>query len=228
MSRYTTLAVELTGVIDAAQALSAVPARILQAQQFGLADVLRSIGPEAKRDIRQEYKIRAGRIEKDLTVRKTADGVSLIGYARGINAIEFGATWSRVRGNGTVAKLSRGKFVDHGYVGKLVTRTMKLRGDTGLGAKWSTHLGQAPTVHAGSFIARGKNGALLVFERELGTFYHPVYGWKAGSKSKRIETIRGVGQVMVGQMLKHGRRPERLVDFAIRTLQAAQTRLLRN
>jgi hypothetical protein len=65
-------------------------------------------------------------------------------------------------------------------------------------------------AHAGSFIARGKNGVLLVFERQ---------------GSKRLP-LQGVYGPSIGQMLKHGRRPERLVDFAIRTLQSEQVRLL--
>ncbi|MGC1547227.1 MAG: phage tail protein [Rhodanobacter sp.] len=203
MSRYTSLAVELTGTLDAMQGLSSIPARILQAQQRALGTLRRRLGTEAKRDIGAEYNLPAQRIAEGLTVSNTADGISLRGKARGINAIQFGATWSRVKGSGLVATSSRRKFTAIRYTGKL-------RGDAALGAKFAIKRGEAPSVHAGSFIARGKNGALLVFERQ---------------GSKRLP-LQGVYGPSVGQMLKHGRRPERLAEFAIRTLQSEQLRLL--
>lgn len=203
MSRSTGFAVELTGTVDAAQALSDIPARILQAQQRALATLRRRLGTEAKRDIGAEYNLRAQRIADGLVVKPIADGISLLGKARGINAIEFNATWSRVKGSGLVATSSRRKFTSIRYKGRL-------RGDAALGAKFAIKRGAAPTAHAGSFIARGKNGALLVFER-------------AGKKRLPLQGVYGPS---VGQMLKHGRRPERLVDFALRTLQSEQTRLL--
>lgn len=204
MSQYSSLAVELTGAVDAAQAMSAVPARILQAQQRALATLRRRLGTEAKRDIGAEYNLRASRIAQGIDVRNTPDGIVLRGKSRGINAIEFGATWSRVTGSGLVATTSRRKYTAIRYRGRL-------KGDAALGARFAIKRGKAPDVHAGSFIARGKNGALLVFER---------------SGKPRLP-LQGVYGPSVGQMLKHGRRPERLVDFAMRTLQAEQARLLK-
>ena len=203
MSRYMTLSVELTGALDAAQQLSTIPARILQAQQRALGTLRRKLGTEAKRDIGAEYNLRAQRIAAGLNVHNTPDGIALIGKSRGINAIEFGATWTRVRGSGVVATISRKKFTGIRLGGKL-------RGDTGDGAKYAIKRGKPRTVFPDSFIAHGKNGALLVFQR---------------STAKRLP-LQGVYGPSIGQMLKHGRRPERLVDFAIRTLQSEQQRLL--
>jgi hypothetical protein len=204
MSKYTGFSAELTGAIDAAHAMGAIPARILQAQQRALATLRRRLGTEAKRDIGAEYNLRAQRIADDLVVRPVTDGISVVGKSRGINAIEFEATWSRVKGSGLVATSSRRKFTAIRYRGAL-------KGDAALGARFAIKRGAAPTVHAGSFIARGKNGALLVFERT----------------GKSRLPLQGVYGPSVGQMLKHGRRPERLVEFAIRTLQAEQARLLK-
>jgi hypothetical protein len=203
MSRYTSLSVELTGALDAMQALTAIPARLLQAQKRALGTVQRRLGTEAKRDIGAEYNLKAARIAQGLVVKNTPDGIKLIGLSRGINAIEFGASWTRVKGSGVVATSSKRKFTAIRYSGKL-------RGDSALGAKFAIKRGAPRTAHAGSFIARGKNGVQLVFER---------------STSKRLP-LQGVYGPSIGQMLKHGRRPERLVDFAVRTLQAEQQRLL--
>ena len=203
MSRYTTLAVELSGALDAARDLSDVPARILLAQKRALGTLKRRLGTEAKRDIGAEYNLTAGRIAEGLNVRTVPDGVRLIGKARGINAIEFHAQWSRVTGNGLVATSSRQRYTAIRYRGAL-------RGEAALGARFAIKRGTPPSVHAGSFIARGKNGALLVFERQ---------------GRKRLP-LQGVYGPSVGQMLKHGRRPERLAEFALRLLQSEQQRLL--
>lgn len=203
MSRYSVFSVELQGVLDAAKGLSEQPSRILQAQRRALGTMQRRLGTEAKRDIGAEYNLTAARINEGLTVRTTADGVSLVGKKRGINAIQFGAQWSRVTGSGLVATSSRRKFTAIRFGGKL-------RGDSALGARFAIKRGKAPEVHSGSFIARGKNGALLVFER-------------SGKKRLPLQAVYGPS---VGQMLKHGRRPERLVEFAQRVLLADLQRQL--
>ena len=203
MSRYTSFSVELTGALDAAQGLSDVPARILKAQQRALGTLRRRLATEAKRDIGAEYNLPAARIADGLNVRNDAEGIRLIGKSRGINAIQFGAKWSRVQPSGIVATSSIKAFTAVRFGGRL-------RGESGLGARWAVRRGEAPSVHAGSFIARGKNGALLVFERQ-------------GKKRLPIQSVYGPS---IGQMLKHGRRPERLAEFAIRTLQSEQQRLL--
>lgn len=203
MSRYTAFNVELSGVLDVARDMSAIPARILLAQKRALGTLQRRLGTEAKRDIGAEYNLTAGRIADGLSVRTTQDGVRLIGKARGINAIQFGAQWSRVTGSGLVATSSKQRYTAIRYRGAL-------RGDNALGARLAIKRGTPPSVYAGSFIARGKNGALLVFERQ----------------GRARLPLQGVYGPSVGQMLKHGRRPERLAEFALRTLQSEQTRLL--
>ncbi len=202
MSRYTTFNVELTGAIDAMQQLHQIPARILQAQKRAIGTVQRKLPTEAKRDIGAEYNLLAGRIADGLSARNTAEGIALIGRSRGINAIQFGATWTRVSKGGVLATSSRSPVTRIKFGGKL-------RGLSKDGAVFAIKRGQARTERAGSFIARGKNGALLVFERQ----------------GKARLPLQGVYGPSVGQMLKHGRRPERLVDFAIRTLQSEQARL---
>jgi hypothetical protein len=176
VSRYDLLNIELDGALQAAQGLSDVPSRILRAQQRALATLGRRLPVQARRDIQAEYNLKAGRITQGLRLRNAADGLVLVGSARGINALQFGATWSR---------------------------RMK-------GARFTIKRGGDRSAHEGSFIATGKNGNRLVFERK-------------GTARLPIQAVYGPS---VGQMLKHGRRPERLAEFAIRTLQAEQQRLL--
>lgn len=175
MSRYTSFDVELAGALDVAQSLSTIPGKILRAQKRAIGTMQRRLATEAKRDIGAEYNLRAGRIADGLAVRNTAEGIRLIGRARGINAIQFGATWSR-------------RFK---------------------GARYAFKRGGDRSAHEGSFIATG-NGNRLVFER-------------SGKPRLPLQAIYGPS---VGQMLKHGRRPERLAEFAMRVLESEQRRLL--
>lgn len=57
--------------------------------------LVRRLGAEANRDIRREYNLGRGRVAAGLTVRPYGDGVLLIGRARPIGVIEYGARWSR-------------------------------------------------------------------------------------------------------------------------------------
>jgi len=177
MARYTSFNVELAGALDVAQQLNAVPARILQAQKRALGTMRRRLATEAKRDIGAEYNLKAGRIAAGLVVRNQADGVALIGRSRGINAVEFGATWSR-----------------------------RMKG----GARYRIKRGGDRSGHDGAFIATGRSNNRLVFVR-------------AGTRRLPLQAVYGPS---VGQMLKHGRRPERLAEFAIRILESEQRRLL--
>lgn len=187
MARYTSFAVELTGTLEAAQGLSAAPGRILQAQKRALGTVRRRLGTEAKRDIGAEYNLKAQRIAAGLIVRSEPDGIRLIGKSRGINAIEFRATWSpRFKG----------------------------------GARFAIKRGGTRDGMADSFIALGRNGNRLVFTR----------GGKGAVRNARGKYPRlplaAIYGPSIAQMLKHGRRPERLAEFAVRILEAEQRRLL--
>lgn len=84
------------------------------------------------------------------------------------------------------------------------------QGATVDGARFAIKRGRPRETYYESFIGKGKNGARLVFIRE----------------GKKRLPIRGIYGPSIGQMLKHGRRPERLAEFAIRTLQSEQKRLL--
>lgn len=167
---------ELTGALDAMRGVAATPQRILLAQQRALGTLKRRLPPEAKRDIGAEYNLSPTRIAQGLSTRVNADGLTLIGSARGVNAMAFGATWFKRM----------------------------------IGARYSIKRGGDRSAHKGSFIAIGRSGNRLVFER----------------KGDPRLPIQGVYGPSLGQMLKHGRRPERLIEFALRVLASEQQRLL--
>lgn len=71
--------------------------------------------------------------------------------------------------------------------------------------------GGVPTVTKSAFIATGKNGAKLVFKRR-------------GKSRLPIDALYGPS---IGQMLKHGDRPQRLADYASGIIAAELARLTR-
>lgn len=87
------------------------------------------------------------------------------------------------------------------------------------GARWSKKTGVTarvlksgkPTIRREAFIAKGKNGALLVFERR-------------GKARLPLDAVYGPS---IGQMLKHGDRPKRLADYASGIVAAEIARLTR-
>lgn len=177
MSRTTGFDVELEGALQVAATLSTIPSRILKAQKRALGTVRRRLLTQAKRDIGAEYNLTAGRIAKGLNVRNVTDGIKLIGKSRGINAIQFRATWSR-----------------------------RFKG----GARFAIKRGAPRTDRGSAFIAVGRSNNRLVFERQ----------------GKARLPLQGVYGPSIGQMLKHGRRPQRLAEFALGILEAEQRRLL--
>jgi len=68
-----------------------------------------------------------------------------------------------------------------------------------VGAKFAGRKDQSREQHAGTFIATGRSGNRLVFERT--------------AKGTRLP-LRAVYLASIGQMLKHGQRPARLADYA--------------
>ena len=177
MAKYGSFTVELAGALDAIAGLSRAPAAILRAQKRALGTVQRRVPVEARRDMQAEYNLKATRLRAGLSMRNTPDGILLRGSARGINAIQFGATWSR-----------------------------RMKG----GARFAIKRGETRDGRDGSFIATGKSNNRLVFERR-------------GKARLPLQAVYGPS---IAQMLKHGRRPERLAEFALRTLAAEQRRLL--
>lgn len=180
MSKYQRFDVSLTGTRAFAEHLRDFESLPARAQQRAVSTLRRRVKTETRRDIQGEYNLKAGRITQGLRIRATDDVVTVVGSSRGINAMAFGATWSRNR-----------------------------RGKSKIGASFRIKRGEAKTPQEGSFIATGRSGNRLVFERE----------------GRARLPISGVYGPSIAQMLKHGRRPERIAEFAARILADETTRL---
>jgi len=163
--------------VDASVVTNRVKVNVEKVRSRALATLARRLIVQARRDIQNEYNLKAARIRDGLSIRRPDNGaVILRGSARGINLIAFGARWSK-RNGVTARVLKSGK----------------------------------QTLRPHAFIARGRNGNTLVFERR-------------GKTRLPLDAEYGPS---VGQMLKHGDRPKRLADYASGVVAAELARLTR-
>lgn len=181
MSRFSSMNVSLNGMRAFQSVLREFEALPEKVQVRAVQTLKRKSKTEARRDIQAEYNLKARRINDGLYVRDTTDGVAVVGRSRGINAIAFGAKWSSSH-----------------------------RGKSKRGAYFAIKRGQTKEPQDGAFIARGRSGNELVFERK-------------GQSRLPLHSVYGPS---VAQMLKHGRRPDRIADFAARILADETRRLL--
>lgn len=177
--------VDLSGDLAAARDMLALPSQIVKAQQRALGTLARKMPVQARRDIQTEYRLKAARIRKGLRIRSTEHDIRLVGSARGINAEAFGATWS-----------PRKK----------------------VGARYSIKVGTAPYQHkgieeTGTFMATGLSNNHLVWYRVPKKRRYSSAHY-APNKGQLKDEIRPDYGPSIGQMLKHGKRPERLANFA--------------
>ncbi|MEH6413881.1 hypothetical protein [Pseudomonas sp. CGJS7] len=99
------LFIDANAVLDAAQRVSQLPAKVALAQRRALGTLRRRWPVIARRDIQTEYALSAQRIRAGLSVRTTREGVELMGVARGVGLRNFGTrktpmglSYSAVRG----------------------------------------------------------------------------------------------------------------------------------
>jgi hypothetical protein len=81
--------------------------------------LVRRLPVEARRDIQNEYNLKASRISKDLKATKDATSVTLTGYARPIGLIEFSGKWRGRKSEGASAQVFAGKG-SHNYGGTFI------------------------------------------------------------------------------------------------------------
>lgn len=111
--------IDISGIRRTADRLASTVKEADKAVQLARGTLRRRLPVEARRDIQQEYNIKARRVSDGLTARTVENGVELRASAAGIGAIEFsgkwrgrkspGATWVPHKGGG--AKTQPGTFI---------------------------------------------------------------------------------------------------------------------
>lgn len=185
MSGKQTVTFELQNALAVERNLGALSGRLGKIQGVAIKGLRRRLVPEAKRDIRAEYNIPAGRIGKDLSATEFPSSVRLKGRFKGIGLINFAAR-----------------------------QTLK-------GVTYSIFRGRRGLLD-GAFIATLPGGNVQVMERS-GAKRLMTRGRYVGKLRQPIHTQYGP---TAAQMLRKGRRPERLVDYAVGFLGDEVRRLL--
>lgn len=105
----TRIIISADGVLAVARAFSALPQKITAAQVRALSTLRRRWPVLARRDIQTEYTLGARRINQDLRVRRTNEGLQLVGAYNGIGLRNFsarptkaGVTYSVLRGKRSI------------------------------------------------------------------------------------------------------------------------------
>jgi hypothetical protein len=181
-----TVTFELQNALAVERNLGVLSGHLAQIQGIAIKGLRRRLVPEAKRDIRAEYNVPAGRLAKDLSAQEFPSSVRLKGRFKGIGLINFAA---RQTLKGVTYSIFRGK-----------------RG-----------------LLDGAFIATLPGGNVQVMER-FGAKRIMTRGRYVGKLRQPIHTQYGP---TAAQMLRKGRRPERLVDYAVGFLGAEVRRLLK-
>lgn len=175
---------ELQGALRASRNLGAISGRLPYIQDRAIGTLRRRLPVIARRDIQQEYSIKAARVRQDLSSREIAGGIRLTGHWRGIGLSNFGARQTR-KGVSAAALRGRRTLREHAFMATLLG-----------GGRHAVHReGPKRPMTKGRYI--GKRRQPLVVE------YGPT----------------------LSQMLRKGRRPERLVEAARGVLAAEMQRL---
>lgn len=94
------------------------------------------------------------------------------------------------------------------------------------GARWRTYRGGGIENNGSAFIAVSSKGMRLAFARRAGAGKISQHSGRYANTGIKREPLTGMFGPSVATMLRSGRRPERLAEFAIRILAAEQRRLL--
>jgi hypothetical protein len=104
--------------VDTSVVTNRVRANVGKIRARAVATLARRLAVQARRDIQQEYNLKASRIRAGLSVRRPDDGsVVLRGSARAINLIEFGARWSWSKGVTARVRKNERSVYPHAFIG---------------------------------------------------------------------------------------------------------------
>jgi len=191
---------DISGDLDIAQRLSDDVKDIAKAQKRAVSTLRRRLRTEGRRDIQREYNLKAQDINARLSVTSRYDGIALIGKDSGINLIRFGARQTRAGVSYSVKKGQR-RTLAHAFIR-------------------STRSGRGPFVWMRKYDSdRARD--------DVGGRYGSSYSAVKDRYSSRhgYPILQKFGP-SVAQMLKHGDRPQRLVDFSGQVLESELDRLL--
>lgn len=104
-------AFDIAGLLQQAARLGRTQAELSKATQRATGTLRRRMPVAARRDIQQEYNLKAGRINSGLRASPIERGVELIGSGRGVGLIEFGGKWRGPRSPGATAQVRRDEGV---------------------------------------------------------------------------------------------------------------------
>jgi len=198
---------DVSGDLDMAQRLSSDVRDIAKAQKRVIGTLRRRLRTEARRDIQREYNLKAQTINERLSVSPRSDGLALVGKDTGINLINFGARQTRV---GVSYSVKKGKRETRAHA--FIRSTRKGNGPF----VWMRGEGHDRRVEVKSF-AFGLAGRYAVTRmRGRNSAYSDEHGYPI---------FQQYGP-SVAQMLKHGDRPQRLVDFSGQVIEKELDRLL--
>ncbi|HET7655742.1 MAG TPA: hypothetical protein VFK18_01945 [Luteimonas sp.] len=200
----TAFGFELQGALKTSRNLGAISGRLPYIQERAMSTLRRRLPVQVRRDIQQEYAIKAGRVNKDLRVSNFAGGIRVTGYWRGIGLGNYGARDLRKSRRGVSYTVFRGRrsVRPHSFIASL------LRGKKG--SSGNVHVvhreGPKRRMTAGRYVGK--------MRQPLVTDYGPTVAQMLG-KGRRpyrlAEYARGI----------LAREVDRLIDHAIAGRNAA-------
>lgn len=191
--QITGVSFDLQGAMVMPRELEAFVDRVPWFQERAIQTLYRALPVEARRDIQAEFNIRAGRVREHMAVRYLSSptarrgGIRLFGqWKRGIGLSNYSARQVR-KGVSYSVYRGRRKVLEGAFMARLRI------GSKGLG-----------NVHA----------VLREGETRERTYRHTGRNGRVHTGKRTDPALVTQYRATVAQMLAHGRRPERLLDFS--------------
>jgi hypothetical protein len=191
---------DISGDLDVAQRMTSDVKGVAKAQKRAISTLRRRLRTEARRDIQREYNLKAQTINERLSVSTRYDGIALVGKDSGIILINFGELQTRAGVSYSVKKGQR-KTLAHAFIR-------------------STRSGR------GSFVWMRQYESDRARDAVGGRYGSSYSAAKDRFSSRHGYPILQKFGPSVAQMLKHGDRPQRLVDFSGQVIEKELDRLL--
>lgn len=179
------LTFSISGVLEASREIGTMSRKFTTAQKRAIAALRRGLPVEARRNIQEEYNIKAARLRQDLGTTRLDAGLRITGRFKGIGLRNFGA---RQTARGVTSKILKAKR----------------------------------SLDEGAFMAPLLGGGVQAVER-AGEKRVMTRGRYVGKKRQPLYVLYGA---TAAQMLRKGRRPEHLRDYAFGLMRTELNRQL--